>query len=306
MTGGSCSSSSPSRRCSLPTSSASASRRSRADHDYTLPGRRDLAEELVRRDGRRRAGLRRRPRHRHLGRERADGPGPRRVAELRPGGRAPAQRLDGAGRGQPHPGPAPAPRPRSGRSSRGSPTSASSAISSARSSRPSIRSATRRPPTSGPDLPTTAAAARPQADPLHGRAHQRTPSAGTERSATGPEPLSICLGHGSTRWPPRRCSTRSWRCVPQAPVTALGGPRPLPADRGSRARRGRARRRAPGRLTSLSTAVAARRYNAALARAGRRSDCAPATGSFFANQQAFCAGRRGAKRGDRGEWLARH
>ena len=75
-TGASCSSCARPAPRSPSTSSASASPRSRADHVYTLAWQADAAEELVRR-ARLAAGLRRRPRHGHLGRDRADGARPR-------------------------------------------------------------------------------------------------------------------------------------------------------------------------------------------------------------------------------------
>ena len=68
---------SASRRCSPSTSSASGSPRSRATTTTRSPGRPTWPRSWSRRHGDGRAGLHRRPRHGHLGRDRADGPRPR-------------------------------------------------------------------------------------------------------------------------------------------------------------------------------------------------------------------------------------
>jgi len=83
-----------------------------------------------------------------------------------------------------------------------------------------------------------------------------------------------------TRWPPSRSWTLCWSCAPLVPLTSLRGPRPLPADRGSRSRRGRP---AGGsrRLNEPLDHPNHRRYTVAL-RPDRRDLDYVGAGSFFA------------------------
>ena len=254
-------------RCSPTTASASGSRRSRRDHDYTLGEQADIAEELVGRHG---AG---RPvflvghdmgtsvATELMARDIDGTPGSNWSGGLLFNGSmiqsaaSPtlAQRLL---RGPPRPGRWP-----------GSRASASSASSSARSSPRAIRSATRRPPTSGAWSPTRAAQ----------RLGHRLISYMDERErhaaalARGAPRLgrSPCTWPGGwrTRWRPRTCSTRCPGAAPAGAADPLRGPRPLPADRGPGAPGGRAGRpRSTPERWHARGADRGRRYNAALAR----------------------------------------
>ena len=154
-----------------------------------------------------RAGVHRRPRHGHLGRHRAARPRPARRARVRARRGAALQRLDRARPRQPHLVAAAASRP--ARAAR------VAALERARLPQAVRRPVLRRAPAHrrggrrpvGADLPQRRADARPPADPLPRRARAAEPSAGTGRSATGPE-RSASPGAFRTRSRPPRCSRR--------------------------------------------------------------------------------------------------